>query len=640
MKIDRLRIDRLKPDRLKTGRLKTVGCGAGILLALALIPNAIFAVPESGLSTAVDALQKRDIADPDFQALLARIDAGGTPALKAKAYVLRCQKGIDNDPEAMRATADAGIAVARRAHAEAELGGLYLCRGYIEESAGRKARALADYTAAIEVLTRAGELNDAAQAQVLRGEQYHTQGRYVEALRDMQAAYERYLRTGNTRQQNYALNAIANFYADPRLAQYDKAIEYYTKLLAVHRAAGSTEEAATAQHNIASTYGWKGDYDKSAANFLAVMETYAATGNADGLAETRAAMAAMLLRANRASEALPLAEQALAYLADKGDADLLARARLTRGAALRQLGRYDQALAELDVAQTYFERESSSRFLERVAGERAETLAAQRRWQEAYAARSRQFSLSRELDAQLEHEVTARMRVQFDSEHTEHENAALQRENTLRKRALADAERIRMLQNWVILLGGLVLSSLLWLAWRLRRRARAMRELALTDELTGLLNRRAILECLQQRLQVQDAAAVAVMIFDIDHFKTINDLRGHAVGDEVLRQVAAAVQRTLGADGRLGRIGGEEFLVVVSESAATPAAAIGEHLRATIAALEFEGEAADLRIGISLGGSDAQPGRDRVEDVLKRADLALYRAKEGGRNRMEWQAAA
>jgi diguanylate cyclase (GGDEF)-like protein len=612
------------------------GLPIGLLVAaLSLSPGHTYAA--SSLTADIDALEHNDVSADAFRKLLARIDTEGTPVLKARAYVLQCQRNIGADPEAMRSVADAGIAVARAAGANAELGGLLLCRGYIEERADKVARALADYSAAIEISEKAGALGDAAQARVLRGELEHQYGRYAEGLRDMQVAYRYYGDAGNRVQQSYALNAIANFYADPRVGQYDKALKYYRQVFAGHRATGNRAEMATARYNIASTLERKGEYREALTEFRATIAGYEAAGDTTMVADTRRAIAAMLLRMGRPAEALPMAERALEQAQDSDDANLIARTRLIRGSALLKAGRADDALTDLDAARAYFEAEDNPRFLEHIAGERAEAFSALRRWQDAFAARSRQFELSRELDKQLEQDVTARMRVQFDSERTEHENAALLRENNLRNQALVDAQRIRRLQAAVIALGGAVLVGVLWLAWRFRRRARTMHALALTDELTGAPNRRAILDLLGARLDARDAAPLGLMIFDIDHFKTINDQRGHDVGDAVLRKVVDVARATLAGDGTLGRIGGEEFLVVLSGGDENSASIVGERLRAAIEALVVDDRDIRLPVSISLGGTIAKPGVDRVEDALKRADLALYRAKEAGRNRMDWQ---
>lgn len=603
-------------------------------IAAMLAPPAV--ISANSVSAQVDALQREDIATQAFDALLARIDAEGTPTLKARAYALRCQRAVGADPEAVRAHADAGIALARNIGASAELGGLLLCRGYIHERADRGDAAIADYSAAIDASNRAGESGDAAQAHVLRGELRHQRGQYADALSDLQNAYRRYVALDNEPQQSYALNAIANFYADPRVADYGKALRYYRQLLVAHRTAGRTGEIATARFNIASTLGRLEDYERAIPEFRAALAAYEAEDNVDSVVETQHAMAAMLLRMARPAEALKTIEEGLRR-ANPGDESAHARLRLLRGSALRALGRAAEALTEFDAAEPYFVREKNLRFLEHLSAERAEAHAALEQWQQAFAARSRQQRLSRELDKRLEQDVTARMRVQFDSERTERQNAALQRESALRLRSLRDAQRIRGLQTAVIALGGSILLGILWLAWRFRRRASEMTTLAMTDELTGLLNRRAALDRLRRRLRATGGSDVPLMIFDIDRFKSINDERGHDIGDAVLCEVGAVVRDALGDDGVVGRIGGEEFLVVLDDGDRDAAMGVGERLRAAVEAVTFGERAPGLRTTISVGVSAVRPGRDRLEDGLKRADLALYDAKENGRNRVRWR---
>ena len=159
---------------------------------------------------------------------------------------------------------------------------------------------------------------------------------------------------------------------------------------------------------------------------------------------------------------------------------------------------------------------------------------------------------------------------------------------------------------------------------------------AVTDALTGLLNRRGFLEQAKALILRQSAQRrrVTVLMFDLDHFKSINDRHGHAIGDEALRVFAATIKANMRASDIIGRLGGEEFAVLLP-SALTEAAAVAERVRAgfEIAGVEISGH----RLGatVSIGAAEARmPGCD-IETLLARADAALYRAKANGRNRFE-----
>lgn len=157
--------------------------------------------------------------------------------------------------------------------------------------------------------------------------------------------------------------------------------------------------------------------------------------------------------------------------------------------------------------------------------------------------------------------------------------------------------------------------------------------IAATDELTGVGNRRRFVNQLERCLEVADEVATCVLLFDIDHFKSVNDTHGHGVGDDVLRRVAGTVLGTVRAHDVIGRVGGEEFAVLCSAADEATAAVAAERIR-----LRIEGVVLDdppgLRVTASFGVAQLQPGATAAE-ALRDADEALYRAKHLGRNRVE-----
>ncbi len=168
---------------------------------------------------------------------------------------------------------------------------------------------------------------------------------------------------------------------------------------------------------------------------------------------------------------------------------------------------------------------------------------------------------------------------------------------------------------------------------RAEAHAQLMQSLATTDPLTGLPNRRALDECLQAALAAaqRHSEAVSVALIDVDHFKRINDRHGHAGGDRVLVQLGHRLAADLRAGDRLGRWGGEEFLLVSGHTPLPAALELAERLRASVAGFAFgHGEP----VTISIGVAQVRQGDD-AGSLLQRADAALYRAKDAGRNRVE-----
>ncbi len=163
-----------------------------------------------------------------------------------------------------------------------------------------------------------------------------------------------------------------------------------------------------------------------------------------------------------------------------------------------------------------------------------------------------------------------------------------------------------------------------------------LERLAMRDALTGALNRRAIMEALDAALDAADpqAGPLAVALVDLDHFKGINDRFGHPVGDDVLRRFVTVAARSLRVSDRIGRWGGEEFLVVLPASGGAEAARmVADRLREAVATHPWSEFGAELEVTVSVGVALARPGMTQGE-LLGRADLSLYRAKRAGRDRV------
>jgi diguanylate cyclase len=162
-----------------------------------------------------------------------------------------------------------------------------------------------------------------------------------------------------------------------------------------------------------------------------------------------------------------------------------------------------------------------------------------------------------------------------------------------------------------------------------------VREMAIRDELTGLFNRRHIMEILQQQQALADSGdyRFCLCYLDLDHFKPINDTYGHGVGDQVLRRFARLVHDSLRDADYTGRLGGEEFVLVLSQTGLEEAWQVAERLRARLQEQSFADLHENLKVTVSIGVSEYRMG-EHIDDAINRADSCLYRAKETGRNRV------
>lgn len=190
----------------------------------------------------------------------------------------------------------------------------------------------------------------------------------------------------------------------------------------------------------------------------------------------------------------------------------------------------------------------------------------------------------------------------------------------------------RLVRNIVLVFSAVLLTNLLW-AMKLRKVNRQLRRLSRRDSLTGLHNRTALDEQLVTEIDraLRHGSPLSIIMIDLDHFKSVNDQKGHLMGDRVLVTIAGLLKTATRSVDTVGRWGGEEFLILCPDANAAQALAIAERICATTRAFGFP---TGWTHTVSAGVADLRPGESQ-DSLLQRADAALYRAKNGGRDRAE-----
>src|SRR6185436_18988434 len=291
----------------------------------------------------------------------------------------------------------------------------------------------------------------------------------------------------------------------------------------------------------------------------------------------------------------------------------------------------------LEEALAVFRKADSLTELRATYAEQASVLADMGNWRDAYdhLAKAKETA-ERQFRNQIDQRFTT-LKVEFDTASKEKENVLLLRENEANQKALKQERRARSLQATVIGLIVVLAALLATLAiyqWRTKRR---MHTLAMTDELTGVPNRRALLTRLAPLVEAPSGRTHAMLITDIDHFKSINDQHGHPEGDEALKLVAARLRAEVREPAFIGRLGGEEFAVVVPDSDAEAARQLAERFRESVMSIDTRRWLADRRLTVSIGVTVSRAAGDTPSHMLQRADAALYEAKRSGRNCVKQQ---
>jgi diguanylate cyclase (GGDEF)-like protein len=190
--------------------------------------------------------------------------------------------------------------------------------------------------------------------------------------------------------------------------------------------------------------------------------------------------------------------------------------------------------------------------------------------------------------------------------------------------------------SFITIMGTTLLGSIGFVLMVKERTDREVLHLAMTDSLTQVPNRRALMDHAERALAKRGGRPMALLMLDVDHFKRINDTHGHPEGDEVLRKIADRLSERLRRHDVLGRYGGEEFCVIAPDTDTEGALALAESLREVVASTPLLTGRGELNVSISVGVSCCASGGEReLKEVLAEADAALYVVKQSGRNRVE-----
>lgn len=189
--------------------------------------------------------------------------------------------------------------------------------------------------------------------------------------------------------------------------------------------------------------------------------------------------------------------------------------------------------------------------------------------------------------------------------------------------------------SFVAIMGTALLGSIGFVLMIKERADREILHLAMTDSLTQVPNRRALMQYAERALARRNGSPLALLMIDVDHFKRINDTCGHLAGDAVLKKVAARLNGRLRGDDLMGRYGGEEFCIIAQDTGREGALRLAESLREIVAGTPFVTEWGELKISVSIGVSCCAPqAHPELKQMLAEADASLYAAKQAGRDRV------
>ena len=509
-----------------------------------------------------------------------------------------------------------------------------LCEANYIDGSGQTSQSTSSVEAALALARKHDDARLLAQSLIHRGSLRSLLGQQAAALTDFLEAQRIYTTAGLRKEAEAGLGDIAAAYR--RMGEHAKALEYLQQSVAFAERQGDPGLLSVALLQMGFLHEDLGQHDEALAILRRAVDVAGNHGLEYDVAAGHLAMASALIRRGdfaAAESALTTARNGFEQVGDRSNEAML---QLLEGMVLAGRGEDDQALDHYNRAAQAFESDPNLRYQVDLYAARALSQEALGNYRAAMDDLKLERTGRRKLNDDARTQQSLLLQYQFDTARRDLENARLQADQKSQRQRLKMVERANRWQFVALVSTALLVVGLLVLFMRQLRNTRQINKLALTDALTGVANRRHVEVAAEQAVEHARTQnePLAVLTFDLDWFKRINDGHGHAGGDQVLVRVARACESVLRQKDLLGRMGGEEFIVLLPNTSSDAALLVAERLRDSVHRLDLADIAEDLRVTISLGLSMLRAQDDGVHDVIDRADSALYRAKEAGRNRV------
>jgi diguanylate cyclase (GGDEF)-like protein len=591
--------------------------------------DALFKRLEFGDLTALDNPQQRKVVE-QLQKLLPPGDAHRQRLLES----MRCGLEFTNRNKEGYAYADEHLSAAIKAGDTAAAVRFYYCRGGFQSSLSTQRDSLADIERGLELARSIDDDVLMGFGIEQRGSVYSYLGIYGKALADLLEAQRIYQQHELNELSSQLLNSIGSAYR--RLGYMDKAREYLAQSVEHAQKVGDHESEQSSTLQLGFVDKESGRYASALNTLHHALDLALPTGDNTSIAPTNLAIAGVLSDLHRYPEALETLRKAEEEFAATADASFAGSIAYERGRALAGQNQRQQALEQFDRAGAAFDASGNQRYQERLHESKAQSLEAMGQPQAALEEYKRYLAVHEEVARQRTDQQTQMLREQFDTDRAKLENQRLKAEQKLKDQEVESLQRARRWQQTAMALLAVVLGMLSILAIRQLARLRIWKRMASIDPLTGVPNLRGVESFANRAMRNARATLepLAVLAIDVDRFKSINDTHGHAAGDRVLQQLARACHDSMRDGDLLGRVGGEEFLAVLPRTRLDHALDVAERLRNRVATLKLADVPESICPTISIGAAEMTPEDADFDALKQRADEAMYKAKEAGRNRV------
>ncbi len=445
-----------------------------------------------------------------------------------------------------------------------------------------------------------------------------------------QALYEK---LGDEVGLSSTLNGLANIFS--QRAEYDIAIKYLEEVRQISIKSNDKYSESVTLFNLAGNYIAKNDYAKAQETLTQTLALNREIDDLAGVAWTNQAFGELFEKQKNFEKALLYYEQALAFFKENNDKNNIVSTSIGKINCLIELEKSDEVNQELLALKPIIDEYADDRWDVSYTRMEAKLAALQKDFKVAYEL---QVDVTKQYIEQFEKQNNKQIQellVAYDSQKKETDNRILQQENELQELRLKQEQKETTIWRLALAFSVVLMLIIGYLLRRILVNKNHFQEMALKDHLTGSPNRRAILEFAERQFQIskRNRSPLTIAIIDVDFFKAINDNFGHDVGDDVLKAFSTALSSSIRNQDRFGRYGGEEWLLVLTNTTVDDVKLIFDRVTKNLNAIELSNIPSDYKITFSLGATQVDIKDANLNKAINRADENLYKAKETGRNK-------
>ncbi|WP_246143283.1 tetratricopeptide repeat-containing diguanylate cyclase [Colwellia echini] len=556
-------------------------------------------------------------------------------------FKLLCEIQIaQNKYSAAKETANQGLNITKQlASPSLIISELLYLKGFAFESLGDLNQAAKEYKKGLEVAESLHSKVQIAAGLINLGTIAYLRDDLKRALILLNDAYNIAGKTDDEKIKGTANSVLGILYS--HLQQDEQSMAYYQQSYLHFKAAGMLLSAHNSLHNIASKHASNKNY----AQAINVFKQLIAESNKDTTNDSMFAVYSGLAWAyikqdksnpEAAYQYLLKAKEHLQFT-EKIDDKL--KFYIDEAYILAELKRFDEALGSIETVikilalRPDMSKANKEDYLRMIALN-ANVFYQQKKFKQAYDTQSQLIFLTDKVYENEDNSSITQVRLKLEAEQADKQNKLLYNEQALYEASLNEVNLENKIQRHYLIISALVALAFAWVLVKLIQSQQRLKIASNIDALTGVANRRSLMNKSQEAFELakMQANPLSILMIDVDHFKNINDSLGHNVGDKVLKQLALLSSSMMRKSDIFGRFGGEEFMICLPKTNFKSAMDIGERIRTCINEYSWQIKTID-KVTVSIGVACLADESDLVS-LIKKADEQLYKAKESGRDKV------